>query len=259
MQKNVQTETSPNVPNRNVPKRTLERNERNMKKGKIAMTITIGIACFALVTVMMMQFKVVNETDITAIEEMQESELKTELANWKSRYEEIDAQYQEVTQRIEEYKNDEESNSEASQLVQEELEQTNTLLGLTDVHGEGIVITLKSGENTTAITADDLLIIVNALKFAGAEAICINDERIINTTDIVYITSGSFIKVNGQRILEPYVIKVIGNQSHMESAVTGNGGKVDELQTLGHTATIEKDNDITIGKYNGEIEARYIE
>ena len=230
-----------------------------MKKGKIAMTITIGIARFALVTVMTMQFKVVNETDIMEIENMQEAELKTELANWKSRYEEIDAQYQEVTQRIEEYKNDEESNNEASRLVQEELEQTNTLLGLTDVHGEGIVITLKSKENASAISADDLLIIVNALKFAGAEAISINDERIINTTDIVNILDGSFVKINGQRILEPYVIKVIGNQSHMESAVTGNGGKVEELQTLGHTATIEKDNDITIGKYNGEIETKYIE
>ena len=230
-----------------------------MKKGKIVMTITIGIACFALVTVMTMQFKVVNETDIMEIENMQESELKTELANWKTRYEEIDAQYQETTQRIEEYKNDEESNNEASRLVHEELEQMNTLLGLTDVHGEGIVITLKSKENASAISADDLLIIVNALKFAGAEAISINDERIINTTDIVNILDGSFVKINGQRILEPYVIKVIGNQSHMESAVTGNGGKVEELQTLGHTATIEKDDDVTIGKYNGEIETRYIE
>lgn len=230
-----------------------------MKKGKMAMTITIGIACFALVTVMMMQFKVVNEIDITEIENMQEAELKTELANWKTRYEEIDAQYEETAQKIEEYKSDEVSNNEASQLVREELEQTNTLLGLTDVHGEGIVITLKSGEGITAISADDLLIIVNALKFAGAEAISINDERIVNTTDIVDILDGSFIKVNGQRILEPYVIKVIGNQSHMESSVTGNGGKVEELQTLGHTITIEKDNDITIGKYNGKIETKYIE
>ena len=229
-----------------------------MKKGKITMTITIGIACFALVTVMMMQFKVVNETDITEIENMQESELKTELANWKTKYDEIDAQYEDTMQKIEEYKNDEGSNNEASRLVQEELEQTNTLLGLTDVEGEGIVVTLKSGEDVAAISADDLLIIVNALKFAGAEAISINDERIVNTTDIVNILDGSFIKVNGQRILEPYVIKVIGNQSHLESAITGNGGKIDELQTLGHTATIEKDNKITITKYNGEVETKYL-
>ena len=229
-----------------------------MRKGKITMTITIGIACFALVTVMMMQFKVVNETDITEIENMQESELKTELANWKTKYDEIDAQYENTMKKIEEYKNDEESNNEASRLVQEELEQTNTLLGLTDVEGEGIVVTLKSGEDVAAISADDLLIIVNALKFAGAEAISINDERIVNTTDIVNILDGSFIKVNGQRILEPYVIKVIGNQSHLESAITGNGGKIDELQTLGHTATIEKDNKITITKYNGEVETKYL-
>ena len=229
-----------------------------MRKGKITMTITIGIACFALVTVMMMQFKVVNETDITEIENMQESELKTELANWKTKYDEIDAQYEDTMKKIEEYKNDEESNNEASRLVQEELEQTNTLLGLTDVEGEGIVVTLKSGEDVAAISADDLLIIVNALKFAGAEAISINDERIVNTTDIVNILDGSFIKVNGQRILEPYVIKVIGNQSHLESAITGNGGKIDELQTLGHTATIEKDNKITITKYNGEVETKYL-
>lgn len=229
-----------------------------MRKGKITMTITIGIACFALVTVMMMQFKVVNETDITEIENMQESELKTELANWKTKYDEIDAQYEDTMQKIEEYKNDEESNNEASRLVQEELEQTNTLLGLTDVEGEGIVVTLKSGEDVAAISADDLLIIVNALKFAGAEAISINDERIVNTTDIVNILDGSFIKVNGQRILEPYVIKVIGNQSHLESAITGNGGKIDELQTLGHTATIEKDSKITISKYNGEVETKYV-
>lgn len=39
-----------------------------LKKGKITVVITIAIACFALITVMFMQFKVVNETDITSIE-----------------------------------------------------------------------------------------------------------------------------------------------------------------------------------------------
>ena len=67
-----------------------------MKKGKIAMTITIGIACFALVMVMTMQFKIVNETDITSIENMRETELRTELANWKQKYEETNAQYEEI-------------------------------------------------------------------------------------------------------------------------------------------------------------------
>lgn len=60
------------------------------------MTITIGIACFALVMVMTMQFKIVNETDITSIENMRETELRTELANWKQKYEETNTQYEEI-------------------------------------------------------------------------------------------------------------------------------------------------------------------
>lgn len=135
-----------------------------MKKGKITMTITIGIACFALVTVMMMQFKVVNETDITAIENMQEAELKTELANWKTKYDEINSQYEETEKKLEDYKKDEKSNDESSKLVQDELDQTNTLLGLTDVTGEGIVINLTSNKDVAAISSDDLLLIVKCIK-----------------------------------------------------------------------------------------------
>ena len=43
-----------------------------MKKGKVTMIFTIAIACFALTLVMFMQFKIVNETDITSIETMRE-------------------------------------------------------------------------------------------------------------------------------------------------------------------------------------------
>ncbi len=66
------------------------------RKGKIVMTITIGIACFALVMIMTMQFKIVNETDITSIESMRETELRAELANWKQKYEETNTQYEEI-------------------------------------------------------------------------------------------------------------------------------------------------------------------
>ena len=137
-------------------------------------------------------------------------------------------------------------------------------LGKTDVEGEGIEITLRETDNKeiSQINADDLLVIVNALKLAGAEAISINDERIINMTDIVNIdanTDNLFVRINGQRILAPYVIKAIGNQSYLESALIGNGGYVDELRTIGHDVTIEKKDKITILKYDDEITTKYIQ
>ena len=70
-----------------------------IKKGKITVTITIGIACLALATVMIMQFKMVNQTDINELEVMREDELRTELANWKAKYEEAENQYQEKSQK----------------------------------------------------------------------------------------------------------------------------------------------------------------
>ncbi len=230
-----------------------------ISKEKITLTITVGIACFSLVFIMSMQFKIVNQTDITAIENMRETELRTELANWKAKYEETDLKYQETQTKIEEYKQTKQSNDETSKVVDAELEQVNMTLGKTDVEGEGIEVILreKETENIGKINADDLLIIINALKLAGAEAISINDERIINMSDIFTINN-AFIKVNGQRILAPYVIKAIGNQVYLESALLGNGGYVDELKKLGHDVAIEKIDNIKILKYNDDIKIKYM-
>ena len=65
-----------------------------VSKEKIVMSITIGIACFALMLVMFMQFK---------IETMRESELRLELANWNEKYNELNERYEELTSQIAEY------------------------------------------------------------------------------------------------------------------------------------------------------------
>ncbi len=235
----------------------------NLKRGKVTMAIAISIACFALVLVMFMQFKIVNQTDITAIENMREAELRTELANWKAKYEETETKYQETSEKIEEYQQTKQSNEETEKLVDTELDQVNMTLGKTDVEGEGIEIILREteDEDISKIKAGNLLVIVNALKSAGAEAISINEERIINMSDVVTInnTFNDFIKVNGQRILAPYVIQAIGNQTYLESALLGNGGCVDELKKLGHDVSINKINRLKIMKYKDEIKTKYME
>ena len=222
--------------------------KKNIKKGKITMTITMVIACFVLALVMSMQFKIASETDITSIENMREAELRTELANWKSKYEEVEKKYEETSSKIDEYKQNKESNEDTEKLVDDELQQVNMQLGKVDVQGEGIEVTLRETDNEeiSRITADDLILIVNALKVSGAEAISINDERIINMSDMVDINQ-SFIKINGQRIVAPYIIKAIGNQSYLESSLISNGGPVDEMK-----------NKVIVPKYNKEIKIKYM-
>ena len=230
-----------------------------MKKGKITMIITVSIACFVLTLVMFMQFKIVNETDITSIETMREEELRTELANWKQKYEETQKQYDEVQKKIDEYKDKKENDIETTILIHNELEQANILLGKTDLAGQGIEITIKEMQDYdySRIEDSDLILIVNALKNAGAEAISINEERIINMSDIVDIGS-SFIKINGQRILAPYVIKAIGNKAYLESSLLGNGGAAEQIKKMGHEVQITQNNNVLIKKYNGDINYKYI-
>ena len=146
---------------------------KHIKKGKITLTIVIGIACIALTTVMFMQFKMVNQTDIDELEVMREEELRTELAEWKNKYEEAENQYNSQLAKLEEYNQKEESETETAELVQKELDEVNLLLGKTDVEGQGIIITLKENSDAESgiITSDNLNMIVNNLKEAGAEAI----------------------------------------------------------------------------------------
>lgn len=202
-----------------------------MKKGKITVCITMAIACFALATVMSMQFKIVKQTDITSIETMRKEELRTEIANLKQKYKEVQEQYEDKVNKLSEYMKEQKSKDESSKLVEDEYSKTEMYLGKTNVQGQGIVITIKNTANsdTDSITAEDLLIIIDYLKFGGAEAISINEERITGMSEVVYVNN-SIVFVNQQRILAPYVIKAIGDQSKLESTLFGNGGYLEILK-----------------------------
>ena len=66
---------------------------------------------------MVIQFKTVIETDITGIEVMREAELRTELASWKSKYEDASLKIEETNQKIEEYTKEIQENNDISQLL----------------------------------------------------------------------------------------------------------------------------------------------
>ena len=236
-----------------------------VSKERIVMSITIGIACFALMLVMFMQFKVVQHTDITAIETMKESDLRLELKSWNEKYDELNGKYEELVSKINEYKTEKESDAQTAQLLQTELEQLNEELGKTDVEGEGIVIQLtdKGGTQLSEdvlvdnITSRQLLTSINDLFSAGAEAISLNGHRITAMTAI-YEIGTEFIKVNGDKITSPYVINAIGNADYLKSAVSGKGGGVDELKELGHETSVDTSKKVKIEKYDKDMTSKYI-
>ena len=220
-----------------------------MKKGKLTMVITIGIMSFILMGTMFAQFRTIKETDITSIKNMREEELREQVSIWKTKYEETNLKLQEANTQINEYKEKALNNQEAKELVDKELAKVNLDLGKTDVEGQGIEIIVK--DSKSSVTYENLLKLVNELKLAEAEAISINDERIINLTDIV--SANDYIVVNGQRLSSPFVVKAIGNRKYLESGLTAKNGYIDKMQEEGKEVIITSEKQITISKYKGEI------
>lgn len=225
-----------------------------MKKDKIVVSITILFMCIILTCVMFMQFRTARQTNLTDIKNMNEDELKSEILLWQNRYNEIDQKLNSCNQTIDEYESILQNNEETAKVIDKELHELEKLIGITDVEGNGVVITLEDNEDR-AVTAVALLNLVNELKYAGGEAISINGIRIVNMTDIVDVNY--IVQIEGQKLSSPYIIKCIGNQDFLSSTLNSKDGYVQTYTDSGITVKMELQNNIRIDKYNGNLDIKY--
>lgn len=227
-----------------------------MKKGEVTITVTIGIMVFILTTLIFVQFKTINQTDIISIENMREDELKDEISNFKQKAAEIEKEIEQTELKIIEYEETITTGKEASELLQKEIRQQDDLLGKNDVEGNGVSIILTD-TRAQKITAEDLRALLNELKTAGAEAISINGQRIVYDSYIVDI-GGTYISVNGQRIVSPYEVKTIGNPTYLESGLAKKQyGYIDTKLEEGKDIVLERQDDILIKAYTGNLNMEY--
>ncbi len=235
--------------------------QKTKNKGALILEITAGIIALLLVASMFIQFRTVDESKEIDLEGMREDELKTQIASYKSKYEETMEQYELNKNKIDEYTTAMNEDKETTAILDEELQRAKNLMGLTDVTGEGVILTLTDTEDALyTYTADDLIQLINELKYAGAEAISINDNRIINLTDIATLTNNLIVMNGGNvRLSSPYVIKAIGDKTYLLSTLSvKNSGYIDQMKANGMKIEVEQKNNIEIKAYNGEIETNYM-
>lgn len=152
-----------------------------------------------------------------------------------------------------------EDNTYVEKLLKE-VNELKDLAGFTDLVGPGVIITLddKPDDDYNAFQWDSssLLLLVNELNAAGADAISINGERIVNSTSIRY--AGNNITINGKKTTYPYVFKVIGDIQTLKSSVLLRGGIRDQLVIYNDIIfEMQETEEITIDKYNGIMSLRY--
>ena len=220
--------------------------------------------CLALTSSIAVQYKTISDANkVTGISV--NSELKTEVLRWKEKYEQAYEDLDKIEELLEKRRKIATQNDGKSLALQQQLRKLNALIGTIDVKGEGIVITLADNSNVTNQTIGifdnisnylihdtDLIMLVNELKNADAEAISINDERIVNTTSIT--CDGTVVLVNGNKLSSPFTIKAIGSPALILGAIQRTGGLLEELNAYGLVSSISQEDNITIYKYNGIIE-----
>ena len=229
-------------------------------KGKVIMIVTIGIICILLTSVMFLQFKSVQVIEASGVGQKRETELRTEYSTLKDKSSEMKQQLEEIQNTAKEYTAQSSDVQATMDLLKSDVDKARCDLGYTDVKGPGIILTIADGKNAAndkeqVITYNDLIMAINELKYAGAEAISLNDERVVNNSFVANISE--YMVMNDNRISGPYTITVIGDSKNLESVINIKGGIKDYLESYNKQISYTVENEVYINKYNGNVEINF--
>ncbi|MCR6544372.1 DUF881 domain-containing protein [Dehalobacterium formicoaceticum] len=128
-----------------------------------------------------------------------------------------------------------------------ELSRFGVVSGTVPLHGPGLVISITGDSN---LIDYDLIDLVNELWVSGAEAVAINEHRILYHTLISQGTDENgnlVITVDNKPLLSPVIVKVIGDPDTLEKGLTFTGGIIDNFNTLFQVfPVIKKQEDVVI-------------
>jgi len=229
--------------------------------------LAISLICVLLGFMISIQYKSVRRNTALSNTQFQRAdELQALLNKEKEKNENLYKQLLQYEKDLNEYQKEAAESSGQAKALLKQLYNAQVLAGMTDVEGPGVIVTLsdskvknegetKIDENYFIIHDDDILMVINELADAGAEAISINDERLIDTSEIR--CAGNTVSVNNNRYGTPFVIKAIGNPETLESGLNIRSGAVEILRQWGIDITVKKVDKMVINRYNGAITLKY--
>lgn len=139
-----------------------------------------------------------------------------------------------------------------------QLAQFRVLAGHVPISGPGVVVELndspfplRQGDdpNTVLLHYTDLQGVINDLFSSGAEAIAINDERVISSTGLNCV--GTTILCNIKRIAPPFRIAAVGPPDEMLAYLGRQDGVVETLRAFGFPVKMARTAQVTVPAYRG--------
>lgn len=224
--------------------------------------LALTTICALLGIIIGVQYNTVKKQAV-AIEVQRVTELSNALKKLREENDVLKNEISEDKKKLRDYENSLADEGQAVQALKNELDDVRSFAGMTRLRGRGIVVTLTDSSlanqttgdtNAYLVHAEDILSVLNELNVAGAEAISINEQRIIGSSSVR--CAGSVVNVNGVKIAAPFHIVAIGNPDILESALVFPGGVVDSLSPWGIEITIAKKDEVVVPAYSFPIQQK---
>ena len=227
-------------------------------------SLWIGFACIVLGVFIAFQMKFVQGTYLSGSSPTQKTtEILNELSAVKAEKETLIEEIERLEEQLDKIQNSASEESAVVKNLTDELNRYKSFSGMTKVSGTGIVVTIDNPPSDINATLDKniaydykmMLDLINELNSAGAEAISINEQRMVNNTEVRF--AGNQVNVNTLPISPPFVIKAIGSSETLDSAIHIRFGIVQLLQEAGYYVEVKQVENLEIPAFNGSIKFRY--
>jgi uncharacterized protein YlxW (UPF0749 family) len=213
---------------------------------KLARNIALTMVCIILGVMLAWQYKSINyNRNLTSFQNKRTEELMADLIKLQNENKELRNRLQELKEENLKYERYKTGSDQTAELLRNAVEKARIFAGLTDVKGKGLIVTLDNNEFAT-VHDEDILDVINELRAAGAQAISVNEERIVAMSEVRQV--GKYIMINGKQMEAPFVIKAISDPNELERSLTIIDGVVEKLRDWQLKVTLKKSDEIIIPK-----------
>lgn len=183
-----------------------------------------------------------SNSDNSALRGARQEDLVRILDELDNRTQRLEDEKQSLQSQRTELENSSDQAEEARKQTREKSRQLGILAGTVAAQGPGITLSIDDPHGT--VQADMLLDTIQELRAAGAEAIQVNNVRVV--ADTYFADQGGGIGVDGRKVGAPYTFKVIGKPEDLEPALNIPGGVVQTLEKEQATATVTRAEKIVV-------------
>jgi len=203
--------------------------------------LVVALLLFALGLGLAIQVRSTN--DHNQLRGARQEDLVRILDELDSRQQRLQQEKTQLEQSLAQLENSSNQAKEAQEQTRKKAAELGVLAGTVKATGPGIILTIDDPQGQ--VKADMLLDTLQELRAAGAEAIQINDVRVVAGTYFTDNASGG-VQIDGKNVAQPFRFTVVGNPQDLTPALNIPGGVVRSLEKQQARATITQQQKVVV-------------